>query len=96
MKTIYSAEIVEPSVRHERRIRVTNRLTGDKYFRPFRERCDNSVTDAGIDKSLREKVREIHTSPFLSISILWYDPALEMLFFEISRRNNDGNPTSGE
>lgn len=83
MAVIYSAEVVEASATRERRVKVTNRLTGEKYYRPFIKRSDSPEDH---ERGLRDKVRDIHTSPFLSVSPLWYDKALEMYFFEVTRR----------
>jgi hypothetical protein len=77
----YSAEIIEPTTRHGRRIRVRNRRTDETYYRPY-------VLQPSINTAnqLEQRVREIHTSPFLDVKILWYDRPLEMLFFEVIRR----------
>lgn len=86
---IFSAEAMDASVRHERRIRIRNRKTGETYFRPYH--WIHGTVD--MDDSMREKVLEIHTSPFLAVRFLWYDPALKMLFFEVTRRTPDGRST---
>lgn len=76
---------------------MTNRETGEKYYRPYPDRIDAVSTPAAIDKALREKVIEIHTSPFLRVDMLWYDEALDMLFFELIRRMDEhGHPTTSE
>ena len=82
VRRIYSAEAVDASARFERRIKITNRLTGDRYYRPYQ--FLPSTDDMG--KSLRDKVHEIHTSPELQVDCLWYDESLKMLFFEVNRR----------
>jgi hypothetical protein len=90
VRRIYSAEAVDASSRFERRIKITNRLTGERYYRPYQFLPDSK----DLGKSLREKVHEIHTSPLLEVNCLWYDESLKMLFFEVNRRNENGSTTS--
>jgi hypothetical protein len=82
--TIYSAEVAEATANKERRIKITNRKTGDKYYRPYPTRS-GTTPDRG--EALKAKVYDIHTSPLFAPTILWYDEALDMLFFEINRRS---------
>ena len=83
MGTVHSAQIVPSTAKTERRVKVVNRITGEKWYRPFREHLNLS---GDMDRALREKVWSIYTSPQLAVSILWYDKQLEMLFFEVTNR----------
>jgi hypothetical protein len=83
MGAIHSAEIAEASATRERRIKIVNRHTGEKWYRPFR---DHTNLSGDMDRALREKVWSVYTSPDLIVSMLWYDKALEMLFFEVTNR----------
>lgn len=83
MGTVHSAQIVESTARTERRIKVVNRITGEKWYRPFR---DHLNLTGDMDRPLRDKVRSIYTSPELVVTMLWYDKQLEMLFFEVTNR----------
>ena len=88
---IFSAEIVEPSTRFGRRVKITNRKTGEKYYRPYPARNGQPAINRG--DALEEKVRELHTSPFLVVSKLWYDEGLDIYFFEVNRRTENGRTT---
>jgi hypothetical protein len=86
MGTIFSAEIVAPSTRHGRRVKITNRHTGEKYYRPYPVRSEQIEVAVARGDALAAKVRDLHTSPFLIVNRLWYDEALDMYFFEVNRR----------
>ncbi len=83
MANFFSAEPVEATSRHPRRIRVRNRITGESYYRPYPYNGDwPSVS------GLTDKVKEIHTSPMLELRVLWYDEQIKMLFFAVKPRSN--------
>lgn len=89
----YSAKLVEATAAHERRVRITNRETGYQYYRPAR-----SLTDPPENKrtELLRIVRNLHSSPILSVRVLFYDKALEMLFFELQEIENDGREATNQ
>lgn len=81
MGTFFSAELVAPSSKYGRRIRVRNRHTGEAYFRPFP--TNEGVSGRPLHEQIADKVRDMHHSPLFRPRILWYDKKLEMLFFEL-------------
>jgi hypothetical protein len=81
MVSYFSAEPVEATSRHPRRLRVRNRMTGETYFRPY-----PWVGDKPTDAGLIRKVVEIHTSPVIELRVLWYDEQLNAVFFATKLR----------
>jgi hypothetical protein len=83
----YSAEVVEPSARFGRRIRVKNRGTGDVHYYDY----GNNPNRARVINHMEGRVLEVYRSiPYLSPRILWYDPELNTLFFELIPRDQYG------
>lgn len=80
--TYYSAQIVEPTSKHARRIKITNRRTRNAFFRPW-------VGSNGIqmDVQLERQIVAIYTSPDLQVRILWNDEQFKMLFFAVKRES---------
>lgn len=85
----YSAKLVEATAANERRVRVVNRETGYGYYRPIR--TPDASERKGAKAQLIEVVQNLHSSPILSVRVLFYDKALEMLFFELQEIDQDGD-----
>lgn len=83
----YSAKLVDATATNERRVRIVNRETGYAYYRPAR-------SPDGLENRKNELmriVRNLHSSPILSVRVLFYDKALEMLFFELQEIDENGS-----
>jgi len=82
----FSAELVEATTKHERRVRVINRETGDYYYRPF----PNRDTGVSLEQQLRYRIYEIHTSALFDPRVLWHDKKLGITFFELVYGKDNG------
>ena len=83
----YSAKLVEATATNERRVRIVNRETGYSYYRPARS--PDKLENRRIE--LARIVRNLHASPILGVRVLFYDKALEMLFFELQEIDENGS-----
>jgi hypothetical protein len=79
----FSAEKVEATARHDTRIRITNRATGNHFYRPWQPLERRSTHAHAKGEALEFQIRLTYISPDLELRVLWHDEKLEMTFFAV-------------
>lgn len=94
MSTQYwSAEYVPATKSRDHRVKIRNRVSNGFFHRAYVGSVPN---DGEIGIALMKQLKQIYTSPLLSMQILWYDANLKILFFQTNLQGEqDGRIDSG-